>query len=871
LTPATGQSLLHYRLVEKIGEGGMGVVWRARDTRLNRDVAVKLLPEEVSGDTARLARFQREARTLASLQHPNVATIFGIEQDGAQRFLVMEMVEGEDLAQRLKRGAVPVEDALAIARQLAEGLEAAHEKGIVHRDLKPANVKLTPDGRVKVLDFGLAKAFADESMEAAGDASLSPTITAAATRAGVIVGTAAYMSPEQARCRPVDRRADIWAFGCVLYEMLTGERPFGGGTVSDTLAAVLKSEPDLSRLPADTTTRIRALVVRCLRKDPTLRLRDIGDARLELAEALSDTPDVLMLPGGTPHRIRGWLWAAVGLLAGVIATAAGLRFFVPVAAPELRKLSISIPDLGVGWFASARISPDGRRIAYKSGGRLWIRDLQSFDATEIPGTEGARTMFWSPGSTKLGFARDGKLWSWTVAGGQIAPICQIAASGISNGGVWGKDEKIYFATFRGGLYQVASAGGDPRLLLPLEPSEVDFHEPELLPDGEHLIMTTHSKNGPHQVIVVSVQDGARKTLGSFEGIGTVTYSQTGHLLLNFVSGRERILAAPFSVSKLDFAGDSFLVASGGQFPSVSANGTLIYSLGSSSVLNELVWVDADGRIGQVAGRPRLGLDTPALSPDGRKVAVVAYENDSANIWIQDLTRGTWSRLVSGPQDEHAPVWSKSGNRIFYLRLERDLFYSVMEVEVGGSEAPRIRAEGVEDPPLSVSPDDRSMVYVMEKEARRSLWSLDLSEESAPVRLTPDASISEWHPAISPDGRWLAYVSNETGTEEVFIRAYPDGTRKQQVSLNGGSSPSWSRGGDALLYWEDGALIEVTGRPGVSLTTGTARTLFNASAAGLRPTLDVAADGRFLAVRRSSEDPHQGLLLVENWIEEFSRR
>jgi len=343
-----GQSLLYYRLVEKIGEGGMGVVWKARDTRLNRDVAIKLLPEEVSGDAARLARFQREARTLASLQHPNVASIFGLEEAEGERFLVMELVEGEDLQQRLQRGPVPVEEALVIAHQMAEGLEAAHEKGIVHRDLKPSNVKLTPDGKVKVLDFGLAKAFADESTEAFGDASRSPTLTSAATRAGVILGTAAYMSPEQARGRPVDRRADIWAFGCVLSEMLTGARLFAGETVSDTLASVLKSEPDWSLLPKETTARVAGLVKRCLRKDPKERLRDIGDARLELAEALSGVPDVAAAPGLTPRHLTWWIGAA-GLLAGALVAAAGLRFLAPApSAPVLRKLSIPIPQLGVG-------------------------------------------------------------------------------------------------------------------------------------------------------------------------------------------------------------------------------------------------------------------------------------------------------------------------------------------------------------------------------------------------------------------------------------------------------------------------------------------------------------------------------------------
>ncbi|MEE9229246.1 MAG: protein kinase, partial [Acidobacteriota bacterium] len=821
-----GQELLHYRIIEKIGEGGMGIVWMARDTRLNRDVAIKLLRDEVSSDAGRLARLQREARALASLQHPNIASIFGLEEAGAERFLVMELVEGEDLAQRLQRGSVPVEEALVIAHQVAEGLEAAHETGIVHRDLKPANVKLTPDGKVKLLDFGLAKAFADEGMEASGDASRSPTLTAAATRAGVILGTAAYMSPEQARARPVDKRADIWAFGCVLYEMLTGRRPFTGETVSDTLAEVLKSEPDWSLLPRETPARVRALMGRCLRKDPKERLRDIGDARLELGELLSGAPDIPAVSGATSHRLTGWMWAAVGLLTGVLATAAALQFFSPSAsAPELRKFSIPISELGAGWSVAARLSPDGRRIAYLSGSRLWIRDLRRFEPTEVPDSENASNMFWSPDGTRIGFAKDGKLWTWTLAGGPRNLVCPIPATGSSNGGAWGRDGKIYFATYRGGIYEVAAPGGEPRLVLPLDASEVDFHDPVLLPDGEHLVTATHSKSGPHQVIVVSVEDGSRKILGDFDGLGTVVYSRTGHLLLNFVAGRQRILAVPFSEAGLEIVGDPFLVASGGQFPSVSDNGNLIFTLGASAVLSELVWVDREGRAGQVVGRTRRGLGGPAISPDGRKVAVVSHENENADIWIQDLERGTWSRLVSGPQDEYAPTWSESGDRLFYLRAERDWFGTVMEIQVDSPGTPRTHAERVEQPPIAISPDDRTLVFSVENEGRNSLWSKNLAEETEPVRITPDTSISERHPAISPDGRWLAYVSDEPGAEEVFVRRFPEGGRKLQVSLNGGSSPFWSRGGDALFYWEHGSLIEVPVQAEDSLTLGTARKLF----------------------------------------------
>jgi Tol biopolymer transport system component len=784
----------------------------------------------------------------------------------------MELVEGEDLAQRLQRGRVPVEEALRIAHQLTVGLEAAHDKGIVHRDLKPANVKVTPSGEVKVLDFGLAKAFAEEG-QAAGDPSRSPTLTAAATRAGVILGTAAYMSPEQARGSSVDRRADIWAFGCVLYEMLTGRRLFTGETVSDTLAAVLKSEPDWSSLPEATTARVTGLVKRCLRKDPRERLRDIGDARLELAEELSGAPDATATtPGKASRRLAGWIWAVAGLLAGALAAIAGLRQIAPVPpAAELRKLSISVPQLGTGWFHAARISPDGHLIAYLRSGRLWIRDLRRFDATEIPGSDGAHSPFWSADSTRIAFARDNKLWTWAVVGGQSTSICSIPASGSSNGGAWGKDGKIHFVIYRGGLYEVAEAGGDARLILSPDSNEVDFHYPHLLPDGRRLVMVAHRKEGPQPVIVALLPDGTRTNLKEYDGLGDVSYSPTGHLLLNFPTRRPKVLAVPFSESKLEITGEPFQVASGGEFPSVSATGLLLYSMGSSSVQSELVWVDREGRTGQIVGRPRLGLDSPAISPDGTQVAVVAYENENADIWIQNLARGTWSRLVAGPMDEVSPIWSPSGDRVYYLQESKSWFSSLMEVPSDGTRAPRSRAEHVEVPPIAASPDGRTVVFAMEEQGHMGLYSVDLESGAGPVRITPDKSFSEAQPAISRDGRWLAYTSNESGSDEVFVRLYPGGGQKQQVSLGGGQYPFWSRKGDALFYWEGAVLIEVPVQAGSALTLGTARKLFSAASLGLEQTLDIASDGRFLVVRRSSEDPRRGLLLVENWLEEFRTR
>ena len=870
---ASGTRLGPYEVAAPLGAGGMGEVWRAHDTRLGRDVAIKALPAAFAKDPERLARFEREAKLLASLNHPNVAGIHGLEEADGARYLVLELVEGETLSTRLGRGALPLDETLDVAKQIAAGLEAAHEKGVVHRDLKPGNVMLRPDGTVKVLDFGLAKSGTAAGAGSDVDLSRSPTMTQASTEAGVILGTAAYMSPEQARGRAVDKRTDIWSFGCVVFECLSGRTPFQGETVSDLIAKILEREPDWYALPPEAPARLRDLLRRCLRKDPRERLRDIGDARLELSEATTAVPAAAGTPA-PPRRAPAWPWLLVAAAALVLGLAAG-RFLggpAKTAAPLLR---FAIPTSQLK--GDARLSPDGRKVAYASGSRLRIRDLQRFESAEVPGTEGATEPFWSPDSSQVGFSRDGKLWIAPLSGSSGAPLCAVLPAGGFNGGTWGKDGKIVYAGFRGGLYEVSIRGGEQRLLLAPEETEVDFHWPDRLRDDGRVLVVAHRKAGPRPVAVVTPADGSRKNLREFEGLSSAAYSATGHLLLTFPEGRKRIAAVPFSDSKLEITGEPFVVAPGGLGPSVSDDGTLLtYITGASRSLRELVFLNRDGRAERVVGSPQLGLDFPAISPDGTSVAVVTFENENADLWLQDLTRGARRRLVASPRNELFPSWSRDGRRVVY-GSEGDVEPVLMEVPIDGLGVPR--PFGVTGYWPTLTPDGESVIYNRDISGQQVLWRLDSAAGAKPVRLTLSPTVNEDAPSLSPDGRWLACMSDESGGTQVFVRRLADGTRKQQISLAGGTFPFWSPDGRTLYYWEGQTLIEVAVGAGDALKLGEPRRLFDAADVGItlaeylnnKPAVVAAGNGRFLAVRRAAGDPYGGVLVVENWFEEFRPR
>jgi dipeptidyl aminopeptidase/acylaminoacyl peptidase len=872
---AKGGMLSHYRLDGKIGEGGMGEVWKATDTTLGRPVAIKILPEIFAEDRERLARFEREAKLLASLNHPNIAVIHGLHRAEGVHFLAMELVEGEDLSRRLQRGALPVEEAVAIAKQVAEALEAAHESGVIHRDLKPANIQLTPGGKAKVLDFGLAKAFETES--GPGNSSLSPTMTSAGTRMGMILGTAAYMSPEQARGRAVDRRADIWSFGCVLYEMLAGKQTFMGETVSDTLAAVLRAEPDLEALPAETPGALRRLLRRCLRKDPRQRLRDIGDARILLEEVAGGTADEFapapLLPA-VPARRKSTtvLW-----LSGIIIAAAaggfvswGLRPASP--RPPLRKFLMTVKDLEAFYRQSPMLSPDGKRIAYSAGGRFWIRDLDQLKAREVPGSDGGRVPIWSPDGSFLAYTAGNKLWKLPSAGGQPVAVCDLPAA--IDGGAWSPSDTIVLAASTGALYEVSALGGDPRPILePVDGKETDFHKPSFLPGGGALIFGIHRTEGVDTLALLSGK--TRKVLLQIPGarLDNPTYSSTGHIVYAREGGNAGIYAVPFSPEKLELMGEPFLVDPEGSLPSVSVDGTLAFVRGAGQGVTHLVWVDRAGKVLEPVGQPMREIFTPVLSPDGRKVAVSADENGNRDVWIEDIARGTRTRLTFDPSLDFPQAWSPAGDRVFFINGPIGSGTIASKAADGTGEI-RVHTKG---DAFSLAPGGKLAVFTLrDPRAKEDLWTLSLEGEAKPALLLQTPA-RERYPAVSPDGQYVAYVSDESGREEIYLTRFPAGGGKWQVSVDGGLFPVWARKSGELFYRNvmDQMAVSVTTRP--SLELGTPRKLFSGPPSrllmGPGVRYDVTPDGqRILAVQYAGEPTAEtGITLVENWLAEFKGR
>ena len=875
MPPGSGQMFSHYRLDEKIGEGGMGVVWKATDTTLGRLVAIKILPEVFSEDPERLARFEREAKLLASLNHPNIAVIHGLHHAEGVHFLAMELVQGEDLAQRLQRGAMPVEEAIAVAKQIAEALEAAHESGVVHRDLKPANIQITSEGKVKVLDFGLAKAF--ESDSASGSPSLSPTMTSAGTRAGMILGTAAYMSPEQARGRSVDRRADIWAFGCVLLEMLTAQQPFGGETISDSMAAVLRAEPDWNTLPSGTPGALRRLMRRCLTKDPKQRLRDVGEARIvleDVSKGVAEEPAVAAPTAAPPTRstLTTVLWLSGLLIAASLGGFVTWSLRPQPTQPPVRKYLLSLKDLDANYRQSPWISPNGKRIAYASAGHLWIRDLSQLKAKAIPDSEGARVPFWSPDSSSLAYTSNGKLWKVSAAGGQPVSICDLSTT--IDGGTWGADGNIVLVPTTGPLSEVSARGGDPRTLLePESGKETDFHKPWFLPGGRGLIFVVHRVEGPDTLALFTGKK--RQVLMQIPGarIDNPSYSPTGHIVYSREGNNAGIYAVPFSLDKLELTGEPFLVEPDGSMPSQSQDGTLIYVQGAAHALNQLVWVDRSGKVLEKAGQPQREINSPIVSPDGRKVALSADENNNRDVWIQDLARGTRTRLTFDTALDFPVAWSPSGDRVFFVE------------GLGG--APAIRSKAADGTGeisthangdfATLSPDGKHLAFtVRDPKTKEDLWTLSLEGDAKPVVLLQTPA-RERVPIISPDGKYVAYISDESGRDEIYLTRFPTGGGKWQVSVDGGVTPVWVKKTGELLFRNGDVVMTVPVATQPTLTLGQPRELYNGSVSKLLLTPGKRFDsdpagGRMLAIQGVGESTvEMGITVVENWFAEFDKR
>jgi len=897
-----GQTLSHYRVTAALGAGGMGEVYRATDSNLGRDVAIKVLPPEVAQDPERLARFQREAKLLASLNHPHIAAIYGLEEAEGKPFLALELVEGEDLKERLGRGAIPVEEALEIAGQIAEALEEAHSKGIVHRDLKPANVKLTPDGKVKVLDFGLAKAWGGDAGEEGSsiDLSRSPTLARTGTLAGVILGTAGYMSPEQASGKGADKRADIWAFGIVLFEMLTGQALYTGETASEVMASVIKEEPAWDRLPAECPAAIRRLLRRCLRKRPRERLQDIGDARLEIQDVLSGTAGETEAASGEVEAVRTserrgrrrerGIWAAALLVAAALAAFVGYRHLTetPEPRPPAQFLLDTPEDLTFWDYSPLAVSPDGRHVTFVVGSsdgnrQLWIRSMDSLEARALPGTEGALGgQFWSPDSTEVAFAAGGELRKIALAGGTVLRVCTLPAG--FNGGAWGSDGTILFSS--GGanalLYSVPEAGGEPTP--PTSHDEVrgetGHYWPQLLPDGRHLLFVAESTAQEHAGLhVLSLDAPTERHRIRPEGLryqyvepGYLLFAQNGILMAQRFDARERATmgeAVPIASSVAGWSVDP----NWGTF-SASSTGRVAWLSGGASEL-QLEWVDREGkRVGTLGKPARYG--QISLSPDDKRVAAeIAAADGPFDLWMVDVARGVSSRLTTDPADDRDPVWSPDSRELVYSSSasgDQDLLRSGLQ----GSEEAAPLPDGI-----GHTPGDRDIAKDWIREgntlvfltigAERTLWAVSLEGGGKPEPLTKGFNVDR--PRVSPDGRWLAFISRESGPYEVYVQPFRQKGERVRVSLDGGSQPQWRRDGKELFYLgADGALMAVDVRAG---TAGVEVGLPRALVAGkdLRAVVEgpdysdyaVSADGRRFLIKRPVEGANrQRIHVMLDW-------
>ena len=904
---APGSHLGSYHVIALIGQGGMGEVYRARDTKLGRDVALKVLPDVFADDPERLARFQREARVLASLNHPNIASIYGLEESGDTRALVLELVEGPTLAERIAQGAIPVDEALPIARQIAEALEAAHEAGVIHRDLKPANVKVKADGMVKVLDFGLAKALGPE---VSGDSSESPTMTAAATRAGVIMGTAAYMSPEQAKGRPVDKRADIWAFGCVLYEMLTGQRPFAGDDVSDTLAAVLRADVDLDALPDATPARLRQVVRRCLQKDRKQRLHDVTDLRLAMDGAFETT---VPQPGEAAAAPPLQIWQhprSVALIVILVAMVTGLTVWSLMGSGgttslPLRRFAIDLgpasPIAGADVHAMPAWSPDGTRLVYaanlKGTPQLYLRALDQLDAQPIAGTENAYEPFFSPDGEWVGFfdPANRELKRVSVRGGTPLTLCECYPPG---GATWLANGTIVLTHDPSGgnaatLSRIPEAGGTPEPLTTLDAESGDVAHFWLHPllGGRAVLFTI--ANGldadTSRVAVLSLGTGEQHVV--VQGGYNARYVPTGHLIF---ARQGTLWGVPFDVDQLATTGPEEVVLQGIELNetygtmalSVSGDGSLIYmsgaAVGIGGLTRSFVSVDRDGGEELLPLPPRF-YSHPRLSPDGTKLAVrvqpSVLEDDQQLLWVYDVATGAALQLTNEAMT-WAPVWTPDSSRIVFGWKVSGGTYELYSVPADGSGAPEALSPDdvgpVADFPTSVTPDGRTLIFTRSFGIRLEVWemALDGSGAAGPVI---EGAFSRGNAEVSPDGNWLAYRSDHSGQNEVYVQPYPGPGPTLPVSIGGGRGPVWSADGSDLYYRRDSDVMVVDVNSGSgAIEISTPRELLRGTyLAGDNREYHVAPDGRFLmltgdAPTDGTATPTAQLILVENWFEELKR-
>ena len=915
-----GARLGPYEILAGIGAGGMGEVYRARDAKLGRDVALKILPELLATDPDRLARFKREAQVLASLNHPNIAQIHGLEDSSPTHALVLELVEGPTLAELLQAqgpgpGAcgLPLSDALPIARQIAEALEAAHEQGVIHRDLKPANVKVRDDGTVKVLDFGLAKAL-DPAATSTANAANSPTLTARATQIGVILGTAAYMSPEQARGRTVDRRADIWAFGAVLYEMLTGRRAFAGEDVSITLAAVLKDDVHWHALPAGLPASIGRLLKRCLEKDPKRRLQAIGEARVQIEDLLSGAAPEPAAAPATPAlpashapvgRHRLWLTALAALAAGGLITAAvawAMMHWTPAAPPQTMRFVI-VPAAGQAIAPSISdrqiaISPDGTRLAYISGaggaggGELIVRAIDRIDAEPLRGISGARAPFFSTDGQWIAFFQSG-LKKVSVTGGPPVSICPI--SGAPRGGSWGPDDTIVFATSAaGGLQRVAVGGGTPKAITKPDVTHGEFNHlfPSVLPGGRAVLFTISAgPSSESQVAILDLETGQQKTLirggshaefiepiNSAQGSpGYLVYAVAGTLrAVRFDPKRYEVLGEPVPV-----VDQVAMVSAGTAEYSVSRAGALVYlpggSLGTGG--RSLVWKNRQGREEPI-NAPIRSYYNLRLSPDGTRLALDIRDQEN-DVWIWDLARRTPTRLTLDSNLDGHPVWTPDSRRVIFSSARAGVLNLYRQSADGTGTVERLSTSPTAQYPTAVVSGDNGLLVSETSTGGTDISLLPMGGKSSTTRVFQPASFTRRNAEVSPDGRWLAYESLESAQPQIYVQPFPNvNGGRWTISTAGGTKPVWSPIGRELFYIDGTNFLTAvpyettpTFRPGNPTKLFEARNVSGVSAGRF---YDVSRDGqRFVLIKEAVDQPSKpaqaNIVVVLNWVEELKTK
>jgi serine/threonine-protein kinase len=884
-----------YEILEKIGEGGMGEVYSALDRNLNRRVAIKVLPVEFADNSERLARFEREAKLLAALNHPNIASIYGLEESEGWKFLVLELVEGETFLKKLRRGPLVLEETLDLCRQLAEGLEAAHEKGIIHRDLKPGNIIISPDGRVKILDFGLAKIYSKETSEV--DVAKTPTITDQMTKPGIVWGTAAYMSPEQARGHASDKRTDIWAFGCILFECLTGERVFSGETTSDIMAHILKAEPDWSQLPLMTPPMVETLLRRCLRKDPRSRLHDIADARLDIVDAVQQ-PVVSTNESRRHIQKPGWFigWALLLIVVGMAGRAIYNRWVKKPYPGQPVHSTINLPP-GMQLSGGGRVnrteivlSPNGQNIIFSAGqdgaldkAKIYKRSLDSLEALPVDGTEGGSAPFYSPDGDWIGFWAEQKLYKVPSEGG--IPIALCDAPNRPYGALWARDGRIFLGTLHWGIQAIPENGGEWSTLIDVDKEkEMTLRLPYLLPDGNALIFTSmpHVTGVAADIELFSFETGERRVL--IEDGTDARYLPTGHLIF---LRNSTLMAVPFDLNNLKISGSVVPVMTGvrhaiNDMYTGNNSGAGLYSFSDSGLFAyvaggitpdpqvEFFWVDRKGKAQPWAEFGKRPAFLPRLSPDGREVA---YHTQGLNnsIWIYDIERNTNSRLITPPGSASSPIWDPTGTLIA-LSWSAQGPHTVWRMAKDGSgKMEQLTESDIFHYPVSWSPDGKYIAF----SDSQNLMILNMEDKKVlSFASGPDRRM---FPEFSPDGRWLAYSSDETGRREIYVSSFPEGDKKHIISNRGGMEPLWSRDGKELFYWETSTrLMKVDISIDQKLNSSAPKALFEfpsrLSTIPIR-NYDVTPDGERFLVGKSIPRYPAGVTqinLIQNWFEELKR-